>query len=138
MAPGREFSVGHGADFFFDLGSVDHDDGVPRAAVKEAAIGTLAKTLFAADAEDRIDLDAAKRRIVFVRYPEHAVFYRTVFDARGRAGTAGAAFGDDGEFFRFLFAGGSDALGARLVLQLVGHHARSFDLRLGSHGTNYT
>src|SRR5215467_7570493 len=131
-------SVGHGADFFFDFGDVHHDNGVPRAAVQEAAIGAFAKALLAADTEDGIDLDAAKGRMVFVRDPEHAVFNRTVLDARGRASAAGATLGDDGEFFGFLFAGSGDALRAGLVFQLVGNHAGSFDFRLRGHDTNYT
>jgi hypothetical protein len=127
--------VRHGADFFFDFDGVHHDDGVPRAAIEEAAVGALAKALFAADAEDGINLDAAEGRIVLVGNPEHAVFDRAVFDAGGRAGAAGAAFGDDGELFRFFLARGGDALGARFKLLLVGHHSRGFgDYLLGGHG----
>ena len=70
LSEGWEFrSIGHGADFFFDRSGVHHDDGVPRTAVEEAAIGAFAEALFATDAEDGIDLDAAKGRMVFVRDP---------------------------------------------------------------------
>src|SRR5580704_1529086 len=128
-------SVGHGADFFFDFGDVHHDDGVPGAAIEEAAVGALAEALLAADALKRIDLDAAERRIVLVGDPEHAVFDRAVLDAGGRAGAAGAAFGDDGKLFGFFLARGGDALGARLLLHLVGHQSRGFsDYLLGGHG----
>src|SRR6267143_1244777 len=95
-------SVRHRADFFFDFRDIDHDDGVPRTAIKEAAIGALAKALLAADAENRVNLDAAKRRTVLIRHPEHAVLDRAVLHAGRRAGAAGAAFGDDGEFLRLL------------------------------------
>jgi len=72
--------------------------------------------------------------MVFVRDPEHAVFDGTVFDARGRASAAGAAFGDDSKFFRFLLPGGGNAHRARFVLQFVGHHPR---LSPAEHGQHY-
>src|SRR5580692_8342557 len=87
-------SVRHRADFLFDFDGVDHDDGVPRAAIEEAAVRALAETLLAADAENGIDLDAAEGRIVLVGHPKHTVFDRAIFDTCGRPGAAGAAFGD--------------------------------------------
>src|SRR5712691_2413301 len=125
--PRRENSVRHRSDFFFDLGNIDHDDGVPWAAIQEAAVRTLAKALLAPDALDGINLDAAKRRIVLVRHPEHAIFHRTVLHAGGRSRATGAALGDDGKFFRLLFARECNSLGARLLFQLVGHHSWGFD-----------
>ena len=120
LSEGWEFrSIGHGADFFFDRSGVHHDDGVPRTPVEEAAIGAFAEALFATDAEDGIDLDAAKGRMVFVRDPEHAVFDGTVFDARGRASAAGAAFGDDSKFFRFLLPGGGPSSEVRASVRRV-------------------
>ena len=71
----------HGPDFFFYFYGVDHHNGIPRAAVEETAVRSFADTLFASDAEDGIDLDAAEWRMVFVGHPEHAVFHRAVFDA---------------------------------------------------------
>ena len=127
MRNSREvISVRHGADFFFDFGGIDHDDGVPRAAIQEAAVRAFAEALLAADAKNRIDLDAPERRIVLVRHPEHAVFHGTVLDAGRRARAAGAALGDDGQFFGLFLARGGDSLRARLVLKLVGHHSGRF------------
>ena len=117
----------HCADFFFYFHRVNHGDGVPRAAIEEAAVGAFAQALLAADAENGIDRDAAERRIVFVRHPEHAVFYRTIFHAGGRAGTSGATLCDDGQLFRFLLARCGQALGFRFPFHLVGNHADSFD-----------
>src|SRR5436309_11275041 len=74
-------SVRHRADFFFDFDRVHHDDGVPRTAIEEAAVGAFAKALLTADAENRVNLDAAKRRTVFIWDPEHAVLDRAVFHA---------------------------------------------------------
>ena len=42
----------HRPDFFFHFRGVDHDDGVPGAAVEEGSVGALAQALLAADAED--------------------------------------------------------------------------------------
>src|ERR1700722_6057118 len=71
----------HRPDFFFHLNCIHHPDGVPRTAIQKATVRTLAEALLAADAQDGIDCDAAKRRAVFVRHPEHAVFHRTIFHA---------------------------------------------------------
>ena len=127
MRNSREvISVRHGADFFFDFGGIDHDDGVPRAAIQETAVRAFAEALLAADAKNRIDLDAPERRIVLVRHPEHAVFHGTVLDAGRRARAAGAALGDNRQFFGFFLARGGDSPRARLVLKLVGHHSGRF------------
>ena len=88
--------VRHYAHFFFHLRRVDHDDGVPRAAVEERAVRTLARALLTSDAEDGIDLNAAEWWVIFVGNPEHAVFHRTVLHAGWRARTAGAALGNNG------------------------------------------
>ena len=109
-------SVGHGADFFFHFRGFHHDDGVPGAAVEEAAIGPLAETLLAADAKNRIDLNAAEGRMILVGNPEHAVFNGAIFNAGRGAGATGAAFGDDGEFLGLFLARRGDAFGAWLVL----------------------
>src|SRR5260370_15279080 len=57
-------SVRHVADFSFHFRSVHHDDGVPWAAIQEAAVGTLAEALLAPDALEGVNLDASERRIV--------------------------------------------------------------------------
>src|SRR5436190_23140665 len=72
-----------------------HFDSVPRAAVEEGAIGTLADALLAADAEHWVDFDMAERRMVLIRHPVHAVGDGAIGYAGGRAGAAGTAFGDD-------------------------------------------
>src|SRR6266850_995139 len=127
MAPSGDGSVRHRADFFFNFDRVHHDDGVPRTAIEKAAVRALAQTFLAADAKNRDNLDAAKRRTVLVRHPEHAVLDRAVLDAGRRSRAPGAAFRDDGEFFRFLLARGGDSLGAGFKLLLVGHHSGGFD-----------
>src|SRR5437899_49464 len=86
----------HHPDFFFHFGRIHHRDGIPRAAIEEASIRPFADALLAADAENRINLNAPKRRMVLVRHPEHAVFHRAIFDAGRRPGAAGATLGDDG------------------------------------------
>src|SRR5216684_3161518 len=63
----------------------NHLDRVPRTAVEKRAVGTLADTFLTPDTEIRIDFDSSKRRVIFVRHPEHASFDRAVFDASGRA-----------------------------------------------------
>src|SRR5882762_4944461 len=120
-------SIRHWADFFFNFGDIDHDDGVPRAAIQEAAVRTLAEALLAPNALDGINLDAPERRIVLVRHPEHAIFHRTVLHAGRRPRAAGTALRNNGKFLRLLLACGGDTLGAGLLLQLVRHHSRGFD-----------
>jgi hypothetical protein len=83
-----------------------HLDRVPRAAIEKRAIGTFARTLLAADAEVRIDFDSPKRRMVFIRHPEHAGFNRTILDTRWRAGASGAAVGGNREDARPLLPRG--------------------------------
>src|SRR5207244_211831 len=80
----------------------DHLDCIPRTAVEETAIGTLACALLAADAKVRIDLDAAKGWMLLIGNPIHAVGDRAIRDARRRPGTAGATLGDHGEFAGFF------------------------------------
>jgi len=98
------------SDLEFDAqGALDildryHVDGVPRAAIQECAIGAFAGAFFAANAEVRINFDAAKRRMVFVGNPIHAILDGAIRHARGRAGTTGATFRNHGEFARLLLA----------------------------------
>src|SRR2546430_6328098 len=120
-------SIRHGADFLFHFGGIHHHDGVPWAAVQEAAVGALAEALLAADAQNGINLDAPERRIVLIRHPEHAVFHRAVLHASGRSRAARAALRNNRQFFRLFLARRDDSLRARLLLQLVGHHSRGFD-----------
>src|SRR5216684_716677 len=120
-------SVRHRADFFFHFGDIHHDDGVPGAAIEEAAVGAFAEALLAADALERVNLDAAERRIVFVGHPEHAIFHRAVLHAGWRPGAAGAALGNHGQFFRLFLARRGDSLGAGFKFLLVGHQSGGFD-----------
>src|SRR5713101_1844004 len=64
----------HGPDYLLYFPNVHHDDGVPRAAVQEAAVRTFADTLLAPDAQDRVHLDAPERRMILIRHPEHTIF----------------------------------------------------------------
>src|ERR1700727_985440 len=112
----------HWPDFFFHLNRVDHCNGVPGAAVEEATVGAFAQAFLAADAEDRVDLNAAERRIVLVGHPEHAVFHRAIFHAGWRARASGAALGNDRQLLRLLFARGGEAFRLRFKLELVGNH----------------
>ena len=134
----QQFLIHHGTDFFFHFRGFHHDDGIPGAAVEEATVRALAETLLAADAKKRINLNAAERRMVLVRNPEHAVFDGTVFHAGGRASATRAAFGDDGKFFGLFLARGGDAFGTRLVLQFVRNQPRRFDFGWRSHAVDYT
>src|ERR1700757_1317911 len=111
--------VGHRADFFFHHRGVDHDDSVPRAAVEESSLRTFTEALLTSDAEKRVYFDAAVRRMIVIRYPKHAIFHRAVLDAGRRSRAARTALSDDGKFFRLFLAGSSQALRARLLLELV-------------------
>jgi hypothetical protein len=73
----------HDPDFFFHFGCVYHHNCIPGATVQKGAIRAFAGAFVTADAENGVDLDATEGRIILVRNPEHAVFYRTIFDARG-------------------------------------------------------
>src|SRR5580704_9375659 len=142
---GFRFLDRHWADFFFHFHGVDHGDGVPGAAVEEAAVGAFAQALLAADAEDGIDGDAAERRMVVVGHPEHAVFYRAIFHTGGRTRASGAALCDYREFFGLLFTRRGEAFGPRFKLLLVRNHpdglgrsgcrrhARDYNLSAGSY-----
>src|SRR5258708_19426651 len=119
MAPPEEMrryvgsSVRHRADFFFHFGDIHHHDGVPRAAIEEAAVGAFAEALLAADALDRVNLDAPERRIVLIRHPEHAIFHGTVFHAGRRSSATGAALRNDSKFLRLFLARAQAALRPR-------------------------
>src|SRR5512138_1365856 len=80
VPPAASRSERHDPDFLFHFGGIHHGNGVPGAAVEEAAVGPFADALLTPDAKQRIHLDAAERRVVFVGDPEHAVGYRTVLD----------------------------------------------------------
>jgi hypothetical protein len=131
----RQELIGLRPDFFFHLGNIHHDDGIPRAAIEEAAVGTLAQALLAADAKEWVDLNAAKRWVVLIVHPEHAILDGTVFHASGRPGATCTAFGDDRQFFGFLLPRGGNSLGTRLVLLFIGDHPRGFSsCRFRGHG----
>jgi hypothetical protein len=92
----RAGSDWHDASFFLNLGRIDHNNRIPWATVEEAPVGSLAGAFFATDAQDGIDLYSPKRWVVFVGNPEHAILNRAIFDTGWGAGTARAAFGDNG------------------------------------------
>lgn len=73
----------HRPHFFFHFRDVNHGDGIPGAAVEEAAVRAFAQAFLATNTKNRIDRDAAEGRAVFVRNPEHAVFHWTILHASG-------------------------------------------------------
>src|SRR5215216_4598276 len=83
-----------------------HLDRVPRTAIEKRPIRTFAGALLATDAQVRIDFDAPKRRMIFIRHPEHARFNRTVLDTCRRPGAACATIGGDRKYARSLLARG--------------------------------
>ena len=133
------FLNSHRSHFFFHLGGIHHDDRVPRTAVQEAAVGTFAEAFLATDAKNGIDLDAPKRRMVFVGHPEHAVFHRTILDASGRTGASGATLGNHRQFLRLLLPRSGETFRLRFKLLLVGNHADGFGgAGCRRHGGDYT
>ena len=82
-----------------------HFDRIPGAAIQKGAIRSLADAFLTADAEIRINFDAAEWRVIFVGDPEHAGFNGTVLDASRRSRATGAAVGCDRKYSRSLFAG---------------------------------
>src|SRR3954452_23099184 len=71
----------HHSDFLLHLSRIDHRDGVPRTAIQKTPIRPFADAFFAADAQNGVHLDPSKGRIIFVRYPKHAIFHGAVLDA---------------------------------------------------------
>jgi len=108
--------VGKGALLRFKLRNRHHIDSVPRAALEKGAVGAFAGAQFAADAQQRIDDNPAKRRVVRVRAPEHAIFHRAILDARRRTRAARAILIDHRENVRLALALIGLAAGPRGVL----------------------
>src|SRR5437660_9015842 len=75
--------------------SRNHFDRIPRAAIEKCSIRAFADALLTTNAEIRIDFDAAERRVIRIRHPEHASFDRAVFDTSGRTGAASTAVSRD-------------------------------------------
>ena len=88
--------VAHGPDFFFHFRDIHHDYRVPGASVEEGALWTLTEALLTSDALQGVNLDAAERWMIVIRYPKHAIFDRAILDAGRRSRAAGTAFGDHG------------------------------------------
>src|ERR1700674_1812687 len=74
----------HRPNYLFNLSDIHHDDSVPGTAIQKTPVRTLAHTLLAPDAENGVHVDAAERRIILIRHPEHAVFHRAVLQAGRR------------------------------------------------------
>ena len=49
IATGEDL-IRHHTDFFLDFAGIEHDNSVPRAAIEETAVGSLARAFLAADA----------------------------------------------------------------------------------------
>lgn len=88
----------------FPIVSGHHFNRVPGTAIEKSPIWSFADAFLTPDAEIRVDFDAAKRRVIFVRHPKHARFDRAIFDTCRRTRTARAAVRGDGEYARLLFA----------------------------------
>jgi hypothetical protein len=98
------------------LGKRNHVNGVPRAAFEERAVRAFAGAQLAADAKQGIDDDAAKRGMVLVRRPIHAIRNGAVLDASRRAGASRAALIDHRKNVGFAFPLGRRAGGNGRVL----------------------
>ena len=101
-----------GLDFF----RRHHLDGIPRAAIKKAAVRAFAGTLLAADAERGVHLNPAERRMVLIGNPVHAVGDGAIRNTGGGARTSCATLRDDSEFLGALLAWGFNADGFGLAL----------------------
>jgi len=124
----------HYTDFLFYFDGIDHHNRIPGTAVEEASVRPFAEAFLAANTENGVDLNSAERWMIFVRNPEHAILYRTIFHASRRPGATGAAFSNDGQLFRFLFSRRQKPLGFWFKFELVGHHSRRFQgVRFSSH-----
>ena len=82
----------------FPVVSRYHLDRVPWTAIEKSPVRTFAGAFLTADAEVGIDFDSSKRRMVFVRHPEHTRFNRAILDTRRRPGATRAAIGGDCEY----------------------------------------
>ena len=83
----------------------NHLDGVPWASIQKRPVWSFARALLATNTEVRIYFNSSKRRVIFVRYPKHAGFDRTILDARRRTGATRTAVGGNREDARPLFTG---------------------------------
>src|SRR5207248_11703506 len=81
----------------FRIVSRNHFDRIPRTTIKECSVRSLARALLTSNTEIRIDFDSSKRRMIFVRNPEHAGFDGAVLNASRRARATRAAIGSDRE-----------------------------------------
>lgn len=87
-----------------------------------------ARALPAPDAQQRVDDNAAKRRMVLVLHPEHALGHRAIVHASGRSRTSCAHFVDDGDDVRLALAALRVAFGDRVgLLDLAVHELRDFE-----------
>lgn len=75
----------------------DHFDCVPGTAIEKRAVRSFADAFLTSDTKIWINLNPAKGRMIFVRYPEHAGFDWAILDARRRTGAARAAVRGNGE-----------------------------------------
>src|SRR5438445_10360904 len=72
----------HYPDFLLHFSRIHHHDRVPGAPIQERAVRAVAGALLATDTQNWDYLAAAKRRVVLIRNPEHAVLDRAVLPAR--------------------------------------------------------
>src|SRR5216684_1320715 len=112
---GQDDSVGmlnghFDADLSFHVFDGHHLDGIPGAAIQKRAIRPFADALLAANAQERIDFDAAEGTVFLIRHPIHAIRHRAIRYARGRSRATRAALGNDRKFLGTLLPGCGNAL----------------------------
>ena len=82
----------------------NHLDRVPGTTIEKRTVRTFAGALLTTDAEIGIDFDSAKRRMIFIGYPEHASLNRAILDTCRRPGAASATVGGNSQYARSLLA----------------------------------
>src|SRR6185295_18283789 len=82
----------------------NHLDRIPGTPIEKRPIRAFTRALLATNAKIRIDFDSSKRRMVFIRHPEHAGFNRAILDTGRRSGATGTTISGDREYARPLLA----------------------------------
>jgi len=107
---------GKRALFGFVFGQRHHVNRVPGTPFKKGPVGAFAGAELAANAQQRVNDDAAHGWVVGIRLPEHAIFDGAIVHAGRRTRTARATFVDDGENVRLTFPLCRRPAGSRQIL----------------------
>src|SRR5262249_10250898 len=94
--------------------------------LKEGAVGALARTKLASNAQIGIDFDAPVWVVILIRNPEHTGVHRAVFNTSGRTRAPGTVVKNHREDLRFLFPEVGPAVRHRLQFDKRSNHLRSF------------